>query len=65
LRSAFIAFPLASSSGRKRSLIRTAPIGHETELASFRPERRIAWTLPPPMSMAKPFTTVVEFATAR
>ena len=63
-RSAFICFELAFSSGRKRSLTRTAPSRSESESTSLRPSIRSAWMLPPPMSSPKPSSIVVEFAIA-
>ena len=63
-RSAFICFGLAFSSGRKRSLTRTAPSGSDCDSTSRRPSIRIAWMLPPPMSSPKPSSIVVELAMA-
>ena len=64
LRSAFICFALAFSSGRNASLTRTAPSGSESARPSRRPSIRSAWMLPPPMSSPKPSSIVVEFAIA-
>jgi hypothetical protein len=64
VRSAFICFALAFSSGRKRSLIRTAPSGRDSDSTSRRPSIRRPWMLPPPMSSPNPSWIVVEFATA-
>jgi hypothetical protein len=55
---------VAFSSGRKRSLTRTAPNRSERESASLRPSILIAWMLPPPMSSPKPSSMVVEFTIA-
>ena len=63
-RSALICFAPAFSSGRKRSLTRTAPSRSESESASVRPSIRSVWMLPPPMSIPKPSSIVVEFAIA-
>ena len=60
-----IAFDLDSPSGRKCSLIRTAPSGHDSASSSSRPAIRISWTLPPPTSIPKPSSIVVELAMAR
>ena len=65
LRSSFIALPDASSPGRNRSLTRTAPSGSDSASRSSRSSMRVSWMLPPPMSIAKPSASVVEFTTAR
>ena len=63
-RSAFICFGVAFSSGRKRSLTRTAPRRSERLSANRRSSIFIVWMLPPPMSMPKPSSIVVELAIA-
>ena len=65
LRSAFICFAEASSSGRKASLTRTAPSRTDSASHSLRSAIRMICTLPPPTSMPYPSSSVVEFAIAR
>ena len=65
LRSAFSSFEPGLSLVRNSSLTRTAPSGHEADRLSLRPLIFITCTLPPPMSIPKPSSSVVEFAIAR